>query len=122
MVVGAVIEKGTDRKPRREGRTMATRSGIGIEHDDGTVVGVYCHWDGYPEGVGRTLQDHYLDRAKAAALVELGSVSSLGAEIGERHPFQERRDDWSTFYGRDRGESDTGPKTRDDRETFRDAL
>jgi hypothetical protein len=101
---------------------MATRSGIGIEHDDGTVVGVYCHWDGYPEGAGKILDEHYREPAKVAALVELGNISSLAQEIGERHPFQERRDDWTTFYGRDRGETDTGPKTFDDREAFRESL
>jgi len=101
---------------------MATRSGIGIEHDDGTVVGVYCHWDGYPEGAGKILDEHYRDPAKLAALVELGSISSLGPEIGERHPFEERREDWTTFYGRDRREPGTEPKTFVDREAFRDSL
>ena len=31
---------------------MATRSAIGIKHGD-RVKGVYCHWDGYPEQIGR---------------------------------------------------------------------
>ncbi len=35
---------------------MATRSNIGIVNDNGSVTGIYCHWDGYPEhkrkGVG----------------------------------------------------------------------
>jgi hypothetical protein len=101
---------------------MATRSGIGIERGDGTVVGVYCHWDGYPEGVGRMLEEHYRDPVKITALVELGSISSLAPEIGEQHPFDERREDWTTFYGRDRRETGTEPKTVVDRETFRDEL
>lgn len=101
---------------------MATRSGIGVKREDWSVVGVYCHSDGYPEGVGRMLQEHYLDRAKVEKLVALGSISSLGSEIGERHPFNERRDDWTTFYGRDRGESGTEPKTFGDRELFREDI
>jgi len=28
---------------------MATRSNIGIVNEDGSVTGIYCHWDGYPE-------------------------------------------------------------------------
>ena len=34
---------------------MATRSRIAVELDNGTVKSVYCHWDGYPTGVGRDL-------------------------------------------------------------------
>ena len=30
---------------------MATRSTIGYETPDGGYVGVYCHWDGYPENM-----------------------------------------------------------------------
>lgn len=101
---------------------MATRSGIGIEREDGSVVGVYCHWDGYPEGVGKTLQEHYLDPQKAETLIGLGSISSLDADIGERHPFGERRDGWTTFYGRDRGEPGAEPLTYANREEFRAGL
>lgn len=101
---------------------MSTRSGIGIEREDGSVVGVYCHYDGYPEGVGRILDEHYRDRREVEELVALGSISSLGPEIGERHPFNQRRDDWTTFYGRDRGETGTEPKTFDTCEAFRVSL
>lgn len=34
---------------------MATRSRIAVELSDGTVKSVYCHNDGYPEGVGHDL-------------------------------------------------------------------
>lgn len=101
---------------------MSTRSGIGIEREDGSVVGVYCHYDGYPEGVGRILDEHYRDRRKVEELVGLGSVSSLEREIGERHPFNERPADQTTFYGRDRGETGTEPKTFDTRYAFRVSL
>jgi hypothetical protein len=36
---------------------MATRSRIGVELPDGRVKSVYCHWDGYPTGVGKDLLD-----------------------------------------------------------------
>lgn len=101
---------------------MATRSAVGKEDQDGNVVGIYVHFDGYPEGVGAVLQAHYREPAKVDALLALGSVSSLAAEIGERHPFNERRDDWTTFYGRDRGETGVEPKTFPDREEFRAGL
>jgi hypothetical protein len=34
---------------------MATRSMIGVELPRGNVKAIYCHWDGYPEGVGADL-------------------------------------------------------------------
>ena len=37
---------------------MATRSAIGISHG-GVIKSVYCHWDGYLAGVGRTLLESY---------------------------------------------------------------
>lgn len=34
---------------------MATRSTIGYETADGGYVGVYCHYDGYPDNMGPIL-------------------------------------------------------------------
>ena len=72
---------------------MATRSFIGIQNHNGTVTGVYCHHDGYLEGVGKTLLENYNDQKKATQLVELGSLSSLGEDL-----------DVTQAYHRDRGE------------------
>ena len=86
---------------------MATRSTIALEFADGTVEQVYCHWDGYLSGNGRILQDHYMDPFKVKALIGLGSISSLGAEIGEKQDFNDRttqKDEWTLSYHRDRGE------------------
>ena len=80
---------------------MGTRSRIGVMHGD-KLKSVYCHWDGYLAYNGQLLQNHY-DSAKANHLVSLGNISSLKAEIGEKHDFDERSD-CCTFYGRDRGE------------------
>lgn len=57
---------------------MATRSRIAIEKQDGTVESIYCHFDGYVNGVGQTLQNHYSTREKMEKLIELGDISSLG--------------------------------------------
>ena len=95
---------------------MGTRSRIGVMHGD-NVKSIYCHWDGYLGYNGRILQEHY-DSAKANHLVALGDLSSLRADIGEKHAFskfdpvtniehREHNEDWCTFYGRDRGEKDT---------------
>lgn len=101
---------------------MSTRSGIGIQREDGTVVGVYCHSDGYPEGVGKILQEHYCEPTKLSSLVALGDISSLEQDIGEKHPFDKRPEGSTTFYGRDRGEPGTAPRTFSTREDFRDGL
>lgn len=89
---------------------MATRSTIALEFADGTVQQVYCHWDGYLEHNGQILYNHYKDPFKLRDLIDLGDVSSLHANIGEKHDFNDRYEDGCTFYGRDRGE--TGVKAK----------
>ena len=66
---------------------MATRSRIGILNDDGTVDSIYCHWDGYLSHNGKILFEHYTDPAVVQELIALGDISSLGIDIGEKHPF-----------------------------------
>lgn len=102
---------------------MATRSRIGIRNADDTVDSIYCHWDGYPENNGRILINHYTDEAKVRELIALGSISSLGAEIGERHEFSNPHkyqtpeyEAWEqqygqvcTAYARDRGDKGCEP-------------
>jgi hypothetical protein len=56
---------------------MATRSTIGIKSEDGTVTAIYCHWDGYPAGVGVGLIENYNSKEQAQALINLGGFSSL---------------------------------------------
>jgi len=71
---------------------MATRSRIAIENQDGTVTSIYCHFDGYLEGVGKKLFNHY-DREKTEKLMELGDISVLGESTLD-----------TIAYHRDRGE------------------
>jgi hypothetical protein len=72
---------------------MATRSRIAIKHENETIESVYCHFDGYPKGVGATLLNHYTDKDTVAELISLGSLSSLG-----QTPVS------TVAYHRDRGE------------------
>ena len=86
---------------------MATRSNIAMKTKDGKIVSVYCHWDGYVANNGRILLENYADISKIEALVALGSISSLGEQIGEKQDFMDRdtqKDEWTLFYSRDRGE------------------
>lgn len=57
---------------------MSTRSRIAMIYEDDTVKSIYCHFDGYPSGVGKTLTNHYINPEKVKALMELGDISSLG--------------------------------------------
>ena len=54
---------------------MATRSRIGIELKDGSILSVYHHWDGYPEWLGKTLKEQYNSREKASELIDGGDIS-----------------------------------------------
>ena len=74
---------------------MATRSRIAIENQDGTVDSIYCHFDGYLSGVGKTLFNHY-DEEKLEKLIELGDISSLGD--GTEDTIAYHRDRGEDFY------------------------
>lgn len=72
---------------------MSTRSFIGIQNLDGSVTGIYCHHDGYLDGVGATLKTHYTTVRQVLDLVALGSLSSLAEDT-----------DVTQAFHRDRGE------------------
>jgi len=97
----------------QEDTAMATRSRIGVMLDDGTVKQVYCHFDGYIEGVGLTLIENYDTLEKAKTLISFGDMSYLRPEIStaEPHSFEKPVDGVTVFYGRDRGESDVDSVT-----------
>jgi hypothetical protein len=112
---------------------MATRSTIGILNSDGSATAVYCHWDGYPEYNGKILSENYDTSDKVRELLAMGSISSLGRQIGEKHPFSRFEDDsgehplvgaakearielaeqegWTRFFARDRGEQGVEART-----------
>ena len=54
---------------------MATRSRIGIQLKDDSVLSVYHHWDGYPEWLGKQLVEHFNTREKATELIDGGDMS-----------------------------------------------
>ena len=92
---------------------MATRCRIGLMLEDGTVKHSYCHYDGYPEGVGETLVQHYNTEDKVKELVSFGDMSYLAFEIhpeGE-HNFDKPEQGVTVFYNRDRGETDVDSVT-----------
>jgi hypothetical protein len=54
---------------------MSTRSRIGLELTDGSILSVYHHWSGYPEWLGRILQTHYNSKSLAEELIDGGDMS-----------------------------------------------
>ena len=61
---------------------MGTRSRIGIELKDDSVLSVYCHWDGYPSFNGKVLREFYDTKEKVTQLINGGNISSLHTNVG----------------------------------------
>ena len=61
---------------------MGTRSRIGIQFSDNSVLSVYCHWDGYPSFNGKVLREFYDTKEKASELINGGNISSLHTNVG----------------------------------------
>lgn len=80
---------------------MSTRSNIAIKRKDGTRTGIYCHFDGYIEGVGVTLQLAYNTAEKVEELLKLGNISALGYYTESR----DTNENGTIAYHRDRGET-----------------
>lgn len=84
---------------------MATRSRIGVQLKDGSVLSVYSHWDGYPEWNGKKLKEHFNSYEKAAELIDGGDISALWTDKDWEQKEMESR----TLYYAERGETDTEP-------------
>lgn len=100
---------------------MSTRSLIGKLNPDGTVTHIYCHFDGYPEGVGQKLIDHWTNPANVDELMALGDLSAVGSKIGSKQDFDEyprKHKDWCLAYGRDRNETGTEARTSPSEQSF----
>jgi hypothetical protein len=61
---------------------MATRSRIGIQLDDESILSVYCHWDGYPQFNGVKLVEHFNSRDAVTELIDGGDISALWTNLG----------------------------------------
>ena len=72
---------------------MATRSRIGIELKDGSILSAYHHWDGYPEWLGRILKTHYNTKEQVSELIDGGDMSTCWAENNEPEYYSARGED-----------------------------
>ena len=72
---------------------MATRSRIGIELSDGSVLSSYHHWDGYESWLGRILKTHYNSYEKASALIDGGDMGTCWDEDKQPEYYSARGED-----------------------------
>jgi hypothetical protein len=104
---------------------MATRSTIAVQHADGTISQIYCHWDGYLSHNGKLLFLHYPTLERVEQLVSHGDISSLAENIDPfddqpAHTFDQSQKGVTVYYGRDRGEENCEPVLFDDYSSFID--
>ena len=87
---------------------MSTRSIIGIKISPTKGKFIYCHFDGYPQGVGKILLNYYTDKSTVESLVALGNISVLEKNVNPNplyiHTFDKPQNDVTVAYHRDRGE------------------
>lgn len=87
---------------------MSTNSTISILLPEGNVRSIYCHWDGYLDGVGVTLKNSYQDKDKINRLINHGNISSLEPEISApsevKHSFNNPIWGVTVFFCRDKHE------------------
>ena len=80
---------------------MATRSRIGIQLKDNSILSVYHHWDGYPEWLGRILNTHYNSRDLASELIDGGDMSAAWGDENRAEYYSERGEDCPPRYDDD---------------------
>ena len=81
---------------------MGTRSRIGIELKDGSILSAYHHWDGYPQWLGKTLVEQYNTREKAAELIDGGDMSCCWSDSlwGKKLPEGKYAPEYYSLRGR----------------------
>ncbi|MDD3586777.1 MAG: hypothetical protein PHQ75_06300 [Thermoguttaceae bacterium] len=67
---------------------MSTHSFICMEVGD-SIQAIYSHFDGYIDGVGATLKEHYQAREKIEKLISLGDISSLCDTPEDCHVYED---------------------------------
>ena len=103
---------------------MATRSNIAIVNQDKSISSIYCHWDGYPEYVGKLLLNHYNNVGIINELLDLGNLSQLCEKLysdNNSHTFDKPEPGVCVAYGRERGEKDQEAIVFEDLGEFEDS-
>ena len=95
---------------------MGTRSRIGIQLKDNSILSVYHHWDGYPEWLGKTLVEQYNSKEKASELIDGGDMSCCWSDSlwGKQLPEGEYAPEYYSL----RGGEDCPPRLDNNMEEF----
>ena len=72
---------------------MSTRSRIGIELKDGSILSAYHHWDGYPQCLGLFLYKPYNSIKIVADLIDGGDMSAAWGDENRAEYYSERGED-----------------------------
>jgi len=88
---------------------MSTRSRIGIELTDGSILSAYHHYDGYPEWLGKTLVEHYNSKELATELIDGGDMSSCWCIDRWGDMFPENQEYGPQYYS-ERGDTNVEPR------------
>ena len=104
---------------------MATRSRIGLELSDGSILSVYHHWDGYTSWLGRILQTHYNTQEKVSELIDGGDMSCCWTDerwggVNDKGTQYSKGNEYGPEYYSDRGEDCPPRLDRDQDEFFSD--
>ena len=101
---------------------MSTRARIGIQQKN-RIIASYQHWDGYPGGLGFNLIENWEDSKKVTQAIMLGDSSKWHYIIGHKVDFDDRSNPMhevqNVYYGRDRGEKDSGYKIYKDEADYK---
>jgi hypothetical protein len=62
---------------------MATRALVGFINDKPELISTYNHYDGYPENLGKGLDNHYSMPEEALKVASMGYISYMDPETGE---------------------------------------
>ena len=63
-------------------------------------IGIYCHWDGYTDGVGKELVENYNDYEKALQLISGGYTSSIDGDDVNYYMGWDREELWTDNHPR----------------------
>ena len=103
---------------------MGTRSRIGIQLKDGSILSSYHHWDGYTNWLGRILKTHYNTKEKVAELIDGGDMSCAwtkdrwtGKQLSAYVTEQKEAEEYGPQYYSGRGE-DCPPRLDDNIEKY----
>lgn len=75
---------------------MSTNSIIAVKQDDDQYETIYCHWDGYPTGVGASLLESYNSLELANQLVAGGDISSIAGQPDNVPKYYAKRGSWGS--------------------------